>query len=509
MLSSSRSLRSLSKIAKESSIGTVASYLGILINYGLVWVLTHALTPDEFGVFSLGQSILGFSLVFVLLGTPKALDRFIPQYRALGEIGKVRSLIGGVSKWVGVTSALVMLLLFFLSPWLSVELSEPRLASAMQVLLLSIPAIAVQQNLSAVFLGFKNLRYRVLIERILIPVVKGLMALIILWLGLGLRGWLWAFSIASLVGSAVSLWLFNRKVWYDVRTQPAECVDFTQVLAYAWPLSISSVLSLVVGKMDILLLGYYRSSSEVGILRVYVYVVALVGVIKTSFEQIFKPVASELSAKGDLSEFSALYKRVAKWLFHLSFAVLLLFLILGRDLMNLLFPGEYLVGFSPLIIILASRSVNAAFGTEGMVLEASGRTRLSLLNMLLMLSSNFVIDVVLIPRYGILGAAVGMGAATVIGSLAGLIEIYVLYRLQPFGWRHFIYVGNGVLSAAIVSWIGMEGTTLSVVARALIFVLLYLGGLALCGGLDDADYQLISQGFRRVTGSRKPRRAAD
>lgn len=484
----------------------MGAYLGILINYGLIWILTHALTPGEFGVFSLGQSILNFSLVFVLLGTPKALDRFIPQYRALGEIGKIRSLVGGITRWVGAASVVVMLLLFFLSPWLSVEFSEPRLASAVRILLISIPAIAMEQNLSAIFLGFKNLRYRIFIEKILIPVLKGAMALVILWLSLGLREWLWAFSVASLLGSTVSLGLFNRKVWGDVRTQPAQPVDFSQILSYAWPLSISSVISLIVGQMDILLLGYYGSSSEVGIFRVYVYVVALVGVIKLSFAQIFKPVATELWAKGERLEFSAIYKRVAKWLFHLNFGVLLLFGVLGGDLMGLLFPEEYLVGFSALIVILASRFVNAAFGTEGMVLEASGHTKLSLINTLLRLFSNFVIDILLIPRYGILGAAIGMGASTVIGGLAGLIEIYMLYHLQPFGWRHVIYLGSGVLSTVIVYWIGMKGTILGIGASALVFVLLYTGGLILCGGLDNVDCRLISQGLRRVTGYKQSKK---
>ena len=160
---------------------------------------------------------------------------------------------------------------------------------------------------------------------------------------------------------------------------------------------------------------------------------------------------------------------------------------------------EYLVGFSALIVVLASRFLNAALGPEGMVLEASGHTKLSLLNMLLMLFSNFVIDILLIPRYGVIGAALGMGAASVIGGLAGLIEIYVLYRLQPFGWKHLIYLGSGVLSAAMVYWIGMKDTVFGIIANTLVFVLLYSGGLVLCGGLDGVDYRLIAQGFRRVT----------
>ena len=69
-----------SKIVKESGIGLAGSVVGTALNYVVLFTVTRFLGPRDFGVFSLAQSIVAVSLIFVLLGTPRALDRFIPCY---------------------------------------------------------------------------------------------------------------------------------------------------------------------------------------------------------------------------------------------------------------------------------------------------------------------------------------------------------------------------------------------------------------------------------------------
>ena len=88
--------RWMREVIKESSVSLVGSVVGTALNYALLISVTRYLNPAEFGTFAVAQSVIAVAMVFVLCGTPRALDRFIPHYSAHEEQGKIRGLI---RKW--------------------------------------------------------------------------------------------------------------------------------------------------------------------------------------------------------------------------------------------------------------------------------------------------------------------------------------------------------------------------------------------------------------------------
>ena len=105
----------LNKIVKESGINFSGSILGNLINYAWLMLITRFLAPNEFGSFSLAQSIVTVSLIIVLLGTPRALDRYIPFFNAAGDEGKSKFIINLILRFVLFSSVLVLIVLFLSS----------------------------------------------------------------------------------------------------------------------------------------------------------------------------------------------------------------------------------------------------------------------------------------------------------------------------------------------------------------------------------------------------------
>jgi O-antigen/teichoic acid export membrane protein len=72
-------------------------------------------------------------------------------------------------------------------------------------------------------------------------------------------------------------------------------------------------------------------------------------------------------------------------------------------------------------------------GMVDMVLAMAGRTSWNLLNVLIALAVTIGLDVLLIPRYGALGAAVGLACAVVVNNLLPLMQIGRAAGLHPFG----------------------------------------------------------------------------
>jgi len=101
------------------------------------------------------------------------------------------------------------------------------------------------------------------------------------------------------------------------------------------------------------------------------------------------------------------------------------------------------------MILVLGFLFNASFGPDGMMLEGLGKTRLNLYNSIFYLSLNIVLDFVLVPEFGILGAALGTaGAMTMVGTLT-LVEIYLVARIHPFSIKSVQTVVAGIMTGAI------------------------------------------------------------
>jgi O-antigen/teichoic acid export membrane protein len=89
-------------------------------------------------------------------------------------------------------------------------------------------------------------------------------------------------------------------------------------------------------------------------------------------------------------------------------------------------------------------------GQVDMVLVTTGRSSWSLVNGLLAVVINVGLDVLLIPRYGITGAAIGWAAAIAVANLMPLAQLAATMRLQPFGRGTVIAIALSTLSFGVL-----------------------------------------------------------
>lgn len=488
-------MNNINKIVKESGINFLGSVVGLVLNYGLLMILTHFLSPDQFGTFVLAQSVISIFLIFVLFGTPKALDRFIPFYNAEDNKGKVKSLIYMIIRVTFILSLMIGILLFFGAKYSSHFLPDnPIFPSVLRVMVLSIPLLAFIQIVSSVFIGFKELRYQVYIRRVAFPLFEIIFAIVVFLLGYNLLGWIWAYILSLTAASALAFWFFKKRILISLSTIKKLPISFKEVVTYSWPLSINNVILILLGQIGIIFLGFFRSPEEVGAFKVYVYLVSFLGLILSSFAQIYKPVISENIAKHQYNEVNLIYKRVSKWIFIINSFMLLILLLLGTSIVKVLFTKEYLLAPTALYILATGTYLNSAFGPEGMTLEAYGKTKLSMVNAIIMLATNFGLSYMLIPKFGITGAAIASASSITIGGLAGLIEIYVLYRLQPFMRSYIKYIFIIIVVGSLtylIQYLYNNLTFIGVGVSILFLTGSYLLGLVLTRSFDDMDRELL------------------
>jgi O-antigen/teichoic acid export membrane protein len=133
----------------------------------------------------------------------------------------------------------------------------------------------------------------------------------------------------------------------------------------------------------------------------------------------------------------------------------------------------------------------------------AGFAKLTLMNSLLFLSLSIVLDLLLIPSFGILGAAIANSTSTIVVNLLRLWQIHKNLGLVPYD-RSFLRPIAAGLPAALVAWLVPLPDVLGFVAlaiRAAILAVVYLGSLLILG-IEPVDREIARAAVARLRGRR-------
>jgi O-antigen/teichoic acid export membrane protein len=173
--------------------------------------------------------------------------------------------------------------------------------------------------------------------------------------------------------------------------------------------------------------------------------------------QSVQPRLAEALATGDRAAANALYQSATGWLVLTTWPVHLL--VIGYAPVYLgVFGDAYRDGAAVVVVLASAMLVATGCGMVDMVLAMAGRTRWNLGNVLLALAVTVLLDIALIPRYGALGAAIGLAAAVITNNLLPLIQVGRAVGVHPFG------VGTLTAGALAVTCFGVAPQTVATVA---------------------------------------------
>jgi O-antigen/teichoic acid export membrane protein len=496
-------MKSIDKIAKESGINFTGSVIGNLLGYIWLMIMTRFLSQEDFGSFTLAQSVVNVSLIFVMLGTPRSLDRFIPFYNSTGEQGKTKTLIRFILRFSLISSLFMGLVLFLGSDFLSrYVFSNPNLSRLLRIIVFSIPLLSVTMIVTYAFAGYKELRYHVYLKQLVEPALKIVFAAVVAIFGFGIIEWTWFYVAALLLTAIIGIWFLITRILGPLSDVPSVSINFQEIITYSWPISIASILMIIIGQIAYLILGIYQPAADVGIFRIYIYIAAFLKLILGSVARIYKPVISELIPKENYLEIKDTYRRISKWVLSMTILGFLIILLYGNRLVGLLFTDAYAVYPLALSILALGTFLNAAFGPEGMTLEAFGNTKLVLINSLIMLIINAGLGFLLIPNYGIVGAAIATATALTVGGFVGFVEIYILYQMQPFTQEtlKFLLIGmiTGGLFYSLDRWL-MADSIFVLLIMIFLMIAGYFAGLLRTSSFDKTDREIFNKIIKKIT----------
>ena len=488
------------KLAKGAGISFVGKMLGRGVHAVNQIVLARVLGPEIFGMYALGWTLMRMTSTIAPLGVNQGVVRYAYRYWRIDN-SRLKHLLLQSLSFAFASGLVVGTVLYFYTPWLALRVfHKPEMIPVFRLFIVAIPIVSGLNVAVAATRVSQQMKYAVYVEDLSYPITNFTLIVLFSYWGWGLMGMIAAFLIARTIALIIAL-IYLRKLYAGVFAVAAKVgVTFRQLVAFSLPTTLASVSILVTLWADRLFIGFFLPTEYVGVYQAITQISVLFTTILTAFSMIFAPMIADLYQAGDIQRLGRLYSISTKWGLYLSLPILLVVVFYPDEVMKTLFGSEYSGGALPLVILSITQIISVGSGGVGYLLVMTDHQNHLLLTSIGSLITNLTLNWLLIPGYGLVGAAVATGIAIGVLSFGSLYFVKRSLKLWPYDWRY----GKGLLAAMVAAIaIAVLRSAASPPFQLELFGAAVLsagtfGGALILFGLDAEDLEVIQSVRRRL-----------
>jgi len=469
---------------------------------GFAWrvLLARYFTQSEYGIFSLAVILLNVFVTISTLGIQEGATRQIAYYRGKNDASKVKGIVLSSVQIALIASIILSLTLFLTSNLISTKIFRTiELSTALKILSIAIPFLALIHILTSVFRGFGKVEPMVYFQALLTNGLFPLFLVPIILLGMPFLNTIYAF-LASIVLACLSF------VIYTIKKTPL-AVSFTrekastgvnplgkELLFFSLPLLGVIMLNMIMQWTDTIMLGYLKLPEDVGLYNVALPLARLILLPLASMGFIYVPVISQLFSQNLTEEMKRSYQVLTKWIFSLSFPLFLILFFFPEVSLNFLFGPRYTSASLALRILSVGLIFHTFLGPNGLTLMIMGKTRLLMWVSLITASLNITLNIGLIPLWGITGAALASLISYFAINIFCSAKLYHLSRIHPFTKSYLKPIIASSMVMVVIYAVASHSLLVAWWMLPLFFILsivIYGLSLLLTKGLDHEDINML------------------
>ena len=439
-----------------------------------------------YGMYALAISTMEFAARLTQLGLPNGVVRFVALYQAEKNWGKLKgtlftslglgTIIGGIGG-IG---------LFFAAPWIGHSFfHDPDLVRPIQAAALALPMYNLVMIVQSILRGGQHMTSFTYVG-ILRQGATLLLAVLLVGVGFGALGAVGGFALGAFIAFLWGIQSVIRSLPSTIWRMPT-IWRTRELLAFSLPLYLAGFSFLLMSRVDIIMLGYFSTTTEVGIYRGAVALARLVVFALGAINVVFAPMIADLYHKNAFTELKTLFQTVARWSTIISLAIALPLVLFARDIMGI-YGKDFQRGALPLYVLVTGQVINAGIGTSVPLLQMTNHPKHVLVNSLVATVTNIALNALLIQRLGALGAAIATSLALVINSLMGTIESYIMFKIHPIESK-FLLIVIPVLGTMAV-YLGLSSVNIIWMYKAVIVSIIFLV-LAFIASTSNTEKQAV------------------
>ena len=413
---------------KNVGISYVIYIVGAVLALILQILLARFMGAYQYGIYSFILASLTIISLIPRFGQDTILTRYISEYLVKKQWGELRGILSfSYSLSVYISVSLIVLL------FIAVNVFQLKLDFNINILklgLIGVPIICLAKFNQSSIQSLKKPGLSLLGNLIISPllVIAGSVAAyytsapvaeILIWI-----------YCLSIVLSHVVMICVLEKLLSGVPDTNTRIYKKREWIIAAVPLFISSGLNVLLGRIDILMLGFLADSREVGIYTIASLIATPISFILIAINNILAPEISSLYQLGkteELQEQLSGYMRIAL----VVTVPVVLFIFAAGHFILLLFGPVFAEGYIALLILTVGQFLNVFMGSVGVIMSMTNRQRLSAIILTFAVVVNILLNFVLIPDFGKVGASVATALTVILWNYLMYLHISKSLLINP------------------------------------------------------------------------------
>lgn len=422
----------LKDLFKGGSSVFIIRILGLLLGYVFTLIVARTMGSEEWGEFTITFIILQLFSILTRLGLDLAGLRYFSAFFSNQEKGKIKDLYNKVILTVAVASITGTIIVVGLAEWIGLFLfNKPHLKESIVVIGFGI----LPFNLILVHGELLRSIKRILYYAIFVFCVQYFFCILLLF---GMQNSLiylpdygssvtWVYLVSISITS-IPLILFSIKKLNYFKIERVPSLNYKSLFKTSLPMMITNSTNLIMNWLSTIIVGYYLLEQDVGIYNVAFKLSTLTALSLQAVNAVSAPKFAIYYNNNNYKDLKRVIHQSTKLIFWISLPIILIYFIFPSYILGV-FGEEFQVGKTALIILTIGNFVNAISGSVGYLLQMTGYEKIMRNIMIITLLLNTILCLVLIPKYGIVGAAIGACVSNLFWNITAVIMIKIKFNI--------------------------------------------------------------------------------
>ena len=486
----------VARVARGAGISTAGQGVGRVLGYASQVALAQLLGGTFYGFYVAGVAVVNGVHILSRFGMENGVVRYVAHHREHGDTARIKgTIVQALLITLAISLVLSAVMFFGAGPivgWLPQD--APEMVGVLRAFAFVLPFFVFMSMTAWSTQGFQTVTYAAYIQQLIRPGLFLLFVGACYVLGAGIIGAIAAYALAMFLAGLAGLY-YLRKLFpplFDRRTGTK--FETKALFGVSVPMSITQGAQYLNNFSAVLILGAFAAGAPVGIFNAAARTATFLTAVRFAFSGIFSPIISGLHARQDTEEMGRLYKDVSRWIFTGAFALFLVIVVFAPQVMSVFGEG-FGEGVVALVIVAVAQLYSSSVGPAPRMLAMTGNQNFAMIATSVAAVTGVVVSIILIPRYEILGAAIGMATAIITENTGTMAAVKWRLGFWPFNLAWLKPLAAGAIAAGVTYGITLlvtlpGGPIPNVMVFGGFLGVLFLG-LLFVFGLSDTDKEFL------------------
>ena len=432
----------MQKLLKGSFIILIGTIIFRIGGYLYVVLAQSLLGIEGYGILSLVMSFQWILILIAVAGLPPAIAKYVSEYLAKDDRFMVKQVIVTSFKIMLIMSFIFTAVFFFMAkPLADVFNGGPEVVILFQVVSFIAPFSVILGLFRGVFQGYQRMT-DIMVTRAVEQIFMISLAVVFILAGFYVLGAVMGAVIGFGIASISALLIFRLYIWDGLKDVKKPEIPVNQyklakkLLIFSSPIIITGLAELTLFQTGNFIIPLYMDFSSLGYYNIASPIARLPLIISSSVAVALLPAASEALALNGKNLVKKYVSHSYRYLLMVLLPICAVVILFGQPIMFLLFPKAplaYNFAGTALSILVIGMAFFSIYGISASVLQAAGKPYPAMFYLVIGTISNLILTVLLVPSYGLNGAAIAtMLASFIVMILTTMKTLQVTNTQLPF-----------------------------------------------------------------------------